>query len=203
MGALSTWTSWITIVGVSLALYVIVWPRVQHLAIRRAVLYFDHWRSLLNPAPRARWYKHWYKQLWRGLRIVPVEIHFRVIPNNVTLDRLVETVNREVANVKTENFYVPSEECDADDAQVAAYVFYRLKRALDEQLMRRHRGLRCSGGCNTKYGNKRRDHDFVTADGVRRSGGWLCETLEACSEEVTGDHFCGMCLREQAHDEHT
>lgn len=28
-GALSTWTSWITIIGVVLALYVIVWPRIQ------------------------------------------------------------------------------------------------------------------------------------------------------------------------------
>ena len=38
MGALSTWTSWVTLIGVGLALYVIVWP-VWRLRATKAVVF--------------------------------------------------------------------------------------------------------------------------------------------------------------------
>ena len=64
-----------------------------------------------------------------------------------------------------------------------------------KQWMRRHRGVRCSGGCGTRFGKRRSDHNF-DAGGVIE-GGWRCDSSDSCREQPTGDHYYGMCTEEQ------
>ena len=81
--------------------------------------------------------------------------------------------------------------------EIAAYINYKEKTTRDRDLMRRHKGVRCAGGCGTKYGKKRKDHDFAGGGGVKDSGGWYCETRASCILKATGDHYCGMCTEER------
>ena len=73
---------------------------------------------------------------------------------------------------------------------------YEFKRRV-RRLKRMHKGLMCSGGCGTRYGGRRHDHNFVGGSGI--AGGWYCPTTESCSTAPTGKHCCGMCILEERH----
>ena len=61
--------------------------------------------------------------------------------------------------------------------------------------MCRHRGVRCAGGCGTRYGKRHPDHNFSGSGGIE--GGWHCPTEVSCRDEPTGVHYCGMCTMER------
>ena len=76
-----------------------------------------------------------------------------------------------------------------------------VSRAREEQhqikrLKRIHKGLCCAGGCGTRYGERRSDHNLSGFGGVE--GGWLCESNESCHDKPTGEHYCGMCTMERS-----
>ena len=66
-----------------------------------------------------------------------------------------------------------------------------------KQRIRRHRGVRCSGGCGTRFGKRRSIHSFSGGGGGGVEGGWRCDSPGSCREQPTGDHFCGMCTAER------
>ena len=202
MGALSTWTAWVTMIGVGLALYVIVWPRVGMWATRYSVFKINKTLDLLDPMPNATW----YQKAIRGLKLTIVNVRSLFVPlrYRLALYRLAQIVGQEMEDATDDNYYDPTPGCHPTVAEITAYVFYKMKRNRERQLMRIHKNVRCaSPECNVKYGRKRKDHGFPTGEGVRNSGGWYCETddpngrREYCFPTATGNHYCGMCLRER------
>lgn len=85
------------------------------------------------------------------------------------------------------------ERCIALEA--AAVSTMREERHRHKQRMRIHKGLRCAGGCGTRFGKRRPDHNFSGGDGIE--GGWFCESSRSCRDKPSGDHFCGMCTLER------
>ena len=84
---------------------------------------------------------------------------------------------------------------DGCDPLVAEALFVSKDHLEDRKERRRarvHRRVRCAGGCGTRFGKQRRDHDFMGGDGIY--GGWHCPSTP-CQRRATGDHYCGMCLK--------
>ena len=81
--------------------------------------------------------------------------------------------------------------------EAAARSKAREKRRRRRTLKRSHRGIRCSGGCGTLFGKRRSDHSFFCDidDGIE--GGWHCPSDLSCSDQPTGEHYCGMCTVER------
>ncbi|WP_423923760.1 hypothetical protein [Candidatus Poriferisodalis sp.] len=75
--------------------------------------------------------------------------------------------------------------------EAAAVSRMREERHRLRRLMRARKGVRCAGGCGTRYGKRHRDHDFHGGGGIE--GGWRCSSKDSCRTKATGDHFCGMC----------
>ena len=71
---------------------------------------------------------------------------------------------------------------------------HREKKLQQRHLRRVHKGLVCAGGCGTRYGKRRRDHNFIGGGGI--AGGWFCPSNESCRITPTGKHHCGMCYLE-------
>ena len=65
------------------------------------------------------------------------------------------------------------------------------KRLQERSRIRKHRGLRCSGECGTRFGKRRHDHSFIGGGGIE--GGWRCPSTKSCEDRSTGNHYCGMC----------
>ena len=85
---------------------------------------------------------------------------------------------------------------DGCDPLVAEALFLSRDFAEDRNERERarvHRGVRCAGGCGTRFGKRRQDHDFLGGEGIH--GGWICPTTP-CHGRRTGDHYCGMCREE-------
>ena len=85
---------------------------------------------------------------------------------------------------------------DGCDPLVAEALFlskHYLEDRKDRRRARVHRRVRCAGGCGTRFGKQRRDHDFFGGEGIY--GGWHCPSTP-CQRRATGDHYCGMCLEE-------
>ena len=203
MPALSTWVAYITIIGVILALFALSRSRIQNWATSRAVyqLKFWAWQHIpVSPASsvtRHRKVHLWLQQLCHSATMRLVPILYRA-----SLYQLQKTVDEELKNNTAAGIYFPSPDANPLYVEIAAYINYKEKTAMDRDLMRRHKGVRCAGGCGTKYGKKRKDHDFAGGGGVKDSGGWYCEWINAnrasgsCIPKATGDHYCGMCSQE-------
>ncbi len=102
-----------------------------------------------------------------------------------------------------ERSFVASPLPGVDPLVVEAVSLSRDRRELRRirRLKRVHRGVRCAGGCGTKYGERRSDHKFSGGGGNER--GWFCPTsADSCvdRQKATGDHFCGMCLKPESTD---
>ena len=67
------------------------------------------------------------------------------------------------------------------------------RRLHKRRRMRKHRGLRCSGECGTRFGKRRHDHSFIGGGGIE---GWRCPSTNSCEDRPTGNHYCGMCEQE-------
>lgn len=81
--------------------------------------------------------------------------------------------------------------------EAAARSKARENRRRHRTLKRSHKGVFCAGGCGTRFGKRRFDHNFFTDidDGIE--GGWHCESSLSCRDKPTGGHFCGMCTLER------
>lgn len=204
MGALSTWTSWVTIIGVGLALRVIVWPRIQMWATRRVV--FRLWASwpltLLIPKFMMTRALRLQQSLIKRF-VIPIQVRLTPLHYRASLVKLVDRVKGELKDNTLSGSYLPSPESDRDLIHLAAYVHYKNKRLKNKNLMRRHRGVRCAGGCKTRYGKKNKADNAIGGGGIANDGGWFCPSVSAdglsgsCIQKATGDHYCGKCFRER------
>ena len=196
--------SYITIMGVILALVALTRGRIQNWATRRAVYQLEFWSwqhipvSPASAVTRRRKVKLWFQRLRNRATMLLVPILYRA-----SLYQLQRTVDEELKRNTAAGIYFPSPDSNPLYVEIAAYIHHKKERAEDRHMMRTHRGVRCAGGCGTKYGRKRKDHDFAGGGGVRNSGGWHCEWInpvsgeKSCVPEVTGHHFCGMCRKER------
>ena len=198
--ALSTWVAYTTIFGVILALLALTRSRIQNWATRLAVyqLKFWAWEHIPVGPPIAVTRRQRMclriQQLCHSatLRLVPVVYR-------VSLFQLEETVDEEIKKNTVDGIYFPSPDSNPLYVEMAAYINHKFKTTRDRDLMRRHKGVRCAGGCGTKYGKKRKDHHLGGGGGVKDSGGWYCAWISAdgtggsCIPSATGDHYCGMC----------
>ena len=204
MPALSTWVAYTTIIGVILALIALTRNRIQNWATRRAVyqLKFWSWQHIpVGPASartRRMKVRLCFQQLRHSATMRLVPILYRA-----SLHELERVVDEELVRSRTVGHYFPSPDSNPLYVEISAYINHKEKKARNRDLMRRHRGVRCAAGCGTKYGKKRKDHDFAGGGGVRDSGGWYCERIGAygmtgsCIPKATGDHYCGMCGKER------
>ena len=204
MPALSTWVAYITIIGVILALVALTRNRIQNWATRRAVyqLKFWAWQHIpISPASaRTRRMRAllWFQQLRHNATMRLVPILYRA-----SLYQLQQIVEEELKNNRSAGIYFPSPDSNPLYVEIAAYINHKEEKEKNRDMMRRHRGVRCAGGCGTKYGKKRKDHDFAGGGGVKGSGGWHCEWISPCEmtgsciPKATGDHYCGMCRRDR------
>ena len=202
--ALSTWVAYTTIFGVVLALLALSRSRIQNWATRRVVyqLKFWAWQHIpVSPASavtRRKKMRLWFQQLRHDATMGLVPIVYRA-----SLIQLEEIVDEELKKNTTAGTYFPNPDSNPLYVEIAAYIHYKEKTTRSRDLMRRHKGVRCAGGCGTKYGKKRKDHDFSGGGGVKDSGGWRCEwigkhgTRGSCIPKATGDHYCGMCSEER------
>ena len=125
------------------------------------------------------------------LRFVAFVLMPRV--DHVRLDALLFQLYRE----SRRPHHLPA--ADGCDPLVAEALFVSRQFREDRQDRRRarvHRNVRCAGECGTRFGKRRRDHDFFGGEGIY--GGWLCPA-ESCKGQASGDHYCGMCLNELRH----
>lgn len=79
--------------------------------------------------------------------------------------------------------------------EAAAVSRMREERHQHKQRMRAHKGVFCAGGCGTRFGRRRSDHNFSGGGGIE--GGWHCESSRSCRGKPSGNHYCGMCTLEQ------
>lgn len=204
MPALSTWVSYITIFGVILAVVALTKNTIQNWATRRAVYQFKFWswqHIPVSPASfvtRRRKVRLWFQRLRFRTTMLLVPIQYRA-----SLIQLGQTVDEELKRNTAAGIYFPSPDANPLYVEIAAYIRHKEEKAKGRDLMRSHRGVRCAGGCGTKYGKKRKDHDFAGGGGVKNSGGWPCGCINSisgegsCIPEATGDHYCGMCRKER------
>ena len=87
--------------------------------------------------------------------------------------------------------------CDPLVAEAATVAKHEHKKRQARHRARVHRSVVCAGGCGTRYGKRRKDHNFTGGSGVE--GGWYCPTNVSCLDEPIGEHYCGMCDRETRH----
>ena len=206
MGALSTWTSWVTIIGVGLALGVLLWPRIRMWVTRRFMYRFLSLRYLtLRQSkiglPRHKRLRRWLiERIEAFVLLVCVPIQYRLSAYHHAI--LVSAQLRKYASTR---MYLPGPETNPELIGITAYVHYKRLRVRDKDLKRRHRGVRCAGGCTTRYGGARRDDnlDIGGGGGFKGSGGWHCGSeaangsKESCIPKATGDHYCRMCTHER------
>lgn len=192
--AFSTWVACTTIFGVILALFAFFRSRIQNWATRRAVYNLKFWpwqHTPVSPPASAVTRRTkmgvWFQQLCHNatLRLVPVVYR-------ASLYKLQTTVADELEKNTQAGKYFPRPDSNPLYVEIAAYIKHKEKTTRDRNLMRIHKGVRCAGGCGTKYGKKRKDHEFVPGGGVKGSGGWFCARTSACGTrgscvpEVTG-----------------
>ena len=161
-------------------------------------LKFWAWQHIPVAVTRRKKMRLWFQKLRHNATMRLVPIVYRA-----SLLQLQKTVDDELKNNTAAGMYFPNPNANPLYVEIAAYIHYKEKTTKDRNLMRRHKGVRCAGGCGTKYGKKRKDHDFAGGGGVNGSGGWFCAWASACGTrgscipEATGDHYCGMCSHER------
>ena len=198
MGALSTWTSWVTIIGLGLALYVIVWP-VLRLRATKGVAFRFYSAWWCNPQlPRSG--PAWYGSLRRILsRFILAPLQELLTPTHyrISVTGLAELVQTEMGRNAAAGTYEPSLGTDRDLVAITRFVYSKRTRLEVKDLMRCHKGVICAGGCNTEYGKERYKH-VHTSRGVGGPAGWICLLVEAgesreCYPKAVGKHLCGTC----------
>lgn len=196
------WAVFFAVIAILVALIPITWPSVQRWATKMCVYYkvtTDVRRHTSGLIP-------WYTHIRLALMWMPIEyIRLLMKPHHrIAFEKLVEAVMEEKSQSTELDEYAPDPDGNPLYIEIAAYLHIHERWRIRRLQYRRHRGVRCSGGCGTKYGKRRKDHDFSGGGGIDLSGGWFCHSLEKnalderCDPKATGDHYCGMCTKERA-----
>ena len=188
--------------GISLLmlLYLQAKPLVNRWATRRFLhaTYAAEVHDLLTPgqARRLSW-KPRLRHRWRGRRYGCLQ-RLMTLAQRVKMHQFIEAFNTARSRMLDEwapdDVEFPQNLTEEDQRIIleAAAVSRHLEdRRHLRHRMRRHRGVRCAGGCGTRFGKRHPDHNFSGFGGIE--GGWFCESNESCRDKPTGDHYCGMC----------
>ena len=132
------------------------------------------WRKRLRRSRRGHMYRRVQRLMTRAHRIARYDLS--------------EQLSTELA--RPEHAPVPTG-CDPLVVEAAAIAKHDWERRRARQRAQIHRKVVCAGGCGTRYGKRRHDHNFFGGGGIE--GGWLCPTNISCIREPTGEHYCGMC----------
>ncbi len=132
------------------------------------------WRNRLRRWRRTREFRLVQRLMTRAHRIAKRDLFLQLM-----------------AELKRSEHLTVSPERDPLVVEAAALAKHEQDRRQDRQRARIHRKVVCAGGCGTRYGKRRHDHNFVGGSGIE--GGWLCPTNISCHDEPTGEHYCGMC----------
>ncbi|MYI07508.1 MAG: hypothetical protein F4059_09405 [Gemmatimonadetes bacterium] len=135
----------------------------------------------------------WPRRLRRSRRnrVFRLTHHLMTRAHRIAQHELLEQLR--VAYDRSEFSPVPPN-CDPLAVEAAAIAKHDWNKRQARRQARIHRNVVCAGGCGTRYGKRRKDHNFTGGSGLE--GGWLCPTNISCLREPTGEHHCGMCDRE-------
>ena len=163
------------------------WATVKFLRIYREL----HWDDLLT-REQARELP-WPRRLrrWRRNRMFHLVQHLMTRAHRITQHDLIEQLG--TALDRSELMPVPPD-CDPLVVEAAAIAKHEHEQRKARHRARIHRNVVCAGGCGTRYGKRRKDHNFSGGGGVE--GGWYCPTNISCLDAPTDEHYCGMCDRE-------
>ena len=192
---LSTWTSWITIVGVVIAVVTFCKPRFQMWVIRRAFHFskrFAREMVIRGDLPLEGSMEKWKfnGQVWK------LKIFGKLSPMELRLSfaSLFAIVDEELKSNSIGDNYAPRPGTNPTIMEIAGYHHYRNKKEQEKESLRQHKGILCSGGCGTRYGKRHKKQGFLE-EGVRNTGGSICNGV--CTPESRIDHYCGMCKQER------
>lgn len=200
-------SDWMTVVGGTLALTAVFYPKIKNWAIHKGVLNL-HWKLYLiednrfetiiagsNRFKRALWY--WQQKVtFKSIKyLMPMKDYILLVP-------YYEAVAKELQDNSKGILYSPSIASDPYIRELAVIVDVYESDIFERDFLRRHKGVLCANDCGTKYGERRHDHDFLCDGGIKLSGGWFCPSEDdddpgwSCIPKSTGAHYCGMCLKE-------
>ena len=140
-------------------------------------------REQAREPPWPRWLRRWRRnRMYRLVQRLMTRAH------RIAQHELLEQLR--VAYDRSEFSPVPPN-CDPLAVEAAAIAKHDWNRRQARRRARIHRKVVCTGGCGTKYGKRRRDHNFFGGSGIE--GGWFCPTDISCLHKPTGEHYCGKC----------
>ena len=181
-----------TVVTLTILVYVQAKPAVNRWAAIRYLRCVYEFPEDILVTPKEALHMSWARRLRRAtrgaLRGFALALMRQV--DHIRLDTLMRQLFQESRRPDHLPFM---EGCDPLVAEALFVSRFHLEDRKEQRRKRTHRKVRCAGGCGTRFGKRRRDHDFFGGEGIH--GGWLCPT-ELCQKQATGDHYCGMCLEE-------
>ena len=182
-----------TVVTLMILVYVQAKPAVNRWATIRYLRCWYEFRDDILVTPREvrrfSWARRLRRAQRRALRVSSFMLMRRVdcIRSHTLVDQLVQESRR------PEHLPV-MDGCDPSVAEALSMSRHYLEDKKERRRARSQNKVRCAGGCGTRFGKPRHDHDFFGGEGLH--GGWLCPTTP-CKGQATGDHYCGMCLEER------
>ena len=183
-----------TVVALLILVYVHAKPAVNRWATVKFLRVYSemHWDDLLTreqaralPWPRGL-------RRWRRNRVFRLTHHLMTRAHRIAQHDLLEQLRAALNDGPT--FLPPRVNCDPLVVEAAAVAQHDWNRRQNRLRARVHKNVVCAGGCDTKYGKRRRDHSFSGGGGIE--GGWFCPTNISCLREPSGEHYCGMCKLE-------
>ena len=182
-----------TVVALLILVYVHAKPAINRWAtIKFLRIYSElHWDDLLahEQARELPWPRRLRR--WRRNRTFRLVQRLMTRAHRIAQHDLVEQLG--TARDRSELLPRPSD-CDPLVVEAAIVAKHEHEKRQARHRARIHRKVVCVGGCGTRYGKRRKDHNFSGGGGIE--GGWFCPTNISCVDEPTGEHYCGMCDRE-------
>ena len=182
-----------TVVALLILAYVRAKPAINRWATVKFLRIYSelHWDDLLTreQAKELPWPRRLRR--WRRNRMFHLVQHLMTRAHRIAQHVLTEQLG--TALDRSEFMPVPPG-CDPLVVEAAAVAKHEHEKRKARHRARVHRNVVCAGGCGTRYGKRRKDHNFSGGGGVE--GGWYCPTNISCLDEPTDEHYCGMCDRE-------
>ena len=181
-----------TVVTLMILVYVQAKPAINRWATIRYLRCYYEFLDDIYITPKESLYSSWSERLRRtkrgALRYSALALMRRVdhLRRDILLPQLIKERQRPQHLPVTDG-------CDPLVAEALFVSKLHLEDRTERRRSRVHKRVRCAGGCGTRFGKRRRDHNFRGGDGIH--GGWLCPTTP-CQGRITGDHYCGMCFEE-------
>lgn len=131
-------------------------------------------------------------QAWRRWIMIPLVHRLMTRHDRVRKMDLIGELTRVREHMTSA--HAPPPGCDRLTAEAVYLAMRRSEKRKMRELKRDHRGVRCAGGCGTRYGKRRRDHSISGGAGIE--SGWLCPA-SPCIQDPSAPHYCGMCWWEK------